>query len=206
MSQGGSRNSQPGRSWRSRLPRPEYLKWYKVPITFDRSDYPDFVPKPGWYPLIVSPIIKDVKLNRVLIDGGSSLNIMFLKTFNRMSLFRSLLCLSRAPFHDIVPGAAATPVGQISLPITFETRENFHMETIQFEVADFETTYKAFLGWMTLSKFMAIPNYAYLVLKMPGPCGIISIRGDIKRACDYNRESCQTVERLTTSTELQELK
>jgi hypothetical protein len=59
---------------------------------------------------------------------------------------------------------------------------------------------------MTLSKFMAIPNYAYLVLKMPGPCGIISIRGDIKRACDYNRESCQTVERLTTSTELQELK
>jgi hypothetical protein len=61
---------------------PEYLKWSEVPITFDRSDHSDFVPKPGWYLLIIYPIIKYVKLNRVLIDGGSSLNIMFLKTFN----------------------------------------------------------------------------------------------------------------------------
>jgi hypothetical protein len=42
---------------------PEYLKWFEVPITFDCSDLPDFVPKPGWYPLIVSLIVKDVKLN-----------------------------------------------------------------------------------------------------------------------------------------------
>jgi hypothetical protein len=51
---------------------PKYHKWSEVPITFDRSDHPDFVPKPGWYPLIVSPIGKDVKLNGVLVDGGSS--------------------------------------------------------------------------------------------------------------------------------------
>jgi hypothetical protein len=36
------------------------------------------------------------------------------------------------------------------------------------------------LGWSALSKFMAIIHYAYLVLKMPGPCGVISIRGDVK--------------------------
>jgi hypothetical protein len=89
----------------------EYLKWSEVPITFDRSDHPDFVPKPGRYPLIVSTIVKDVKLNKVLIDGGSSLNILFLKTFDQMGLSRSLLRPSRVPFHDIVPGVAATPVG-----------------------------------------------------------------------------------------------
>jgi hypothetical protein len=61
---------------------PKYLKWSEVPITFNRNDHPDFMPKPGRYPLIVSPIVKDVKLNRVLIDGGSSLNILFLKTFD----------------------------------------------------------------------------------------------------------------------------
>jgi hypothetical protein len=61
---------------------PKYLKWFEVAIIIDRSDQPNFVPKLGWYPLIVSPIIKDVKLNRVLVDGGSSLNILFLKTFN----------------------------------------------------------------------------------------------------------------------------
>jgi hypothetical protein len=62
------------------------------------------------------------------------------------------------------------------------------------------------LGQPALSKFMAIPHYAYLVLKMPGLCGIISIRGDIKQAFDCDRESCETVDRLTVSAELQELK
>jgi hypothetical protein len=47
---------------------PEYLKWSEIPINFDRSDHPDTVPKPGRYPLIVSPIIMDVKLHRVLED------------------------------------------------------------------------------------------------------------------------------------------
>jgi hypothetical protein len=106
-----------------------------------------------------------------------------------MGLSRSLLCPSRVPFHGIVPGAAATPVGQIALPITFGTRENFCTETIQFEVADFETAYNAFLGQLALSKFMVVPHYAYLVLKMPGPRGVISIRGDVKQAFDYDRES-----------------
>jgi hypothetical protein len=54
----------------------------RSPITFDRSDHPHFVPKPGRYSIIISLIVKDVKLNRILVDGGSSLNILFLKTFD----------------------------------------------------------------------------------------------------------------------------
>jgi hypothetical protein len=53
---------------------------------------------------------------------------------------------------------------------------------------------------------MAIPHYAYLVLKMPGPHGIISIRGDVEHAYDYDKERCEMANRLTTSVELQELK
>jgi hypothetical protein len=49
--------------------------------------------------------------------------------------------------------------------------------------------YNAFLGQPTLSKPMAIPHYAYMVLKMSGPHGVISIRGDVKQAFDYDRES-----------------
>jgi hypothetical protein len=119
---------------------PEYLKWSEVPTTFNRSDHSNFVPKPGCYPLIVCPIVKDVKLNRVLIDGGSSMNILFLKTFDQMGLSRSLLHPSWAPFHIIIPGAAVTHVGQIALAVIFGTRGNFRIETIQFEVTDFETT------------------------------------------------------------------
>jgi hypothetical protein len=108
----------------------EYLKWSEVHITFDRSDHLDFVPKPGWYPLIVSPIIREVRLNRLLINGGSSLNILFLKTFDQMGLSKALLQPSRAPFHGIVHGVVATQVGQITLPITFRIQENFHTETL----------------------------------------------------------------------------
>jgi hypothetical protein len=125
---------------------PKYLKWSKVPITIYRSNHPGFVPKPGRYPLIISPIIKDVKLNRVLVVGGSSLNILFLKTFDQMGLPKSVLHPYRAPFHGIVPRAAMTPIGQITLPVTFGTQENFRIENLQFEVADFEIAYNAFMG------------------------------------------------------------
>jgi hypothetical protein len=59
---------------------------------------------------------------------------------------------------------------------------------------------------------MGIPHYAYLVLKMPGPHGVISIRGDIKRAFDCDRERerererCETTDRLLLSTELKKPK
>jgi hypothetical protein len=119
---------------------PEYRKWSEVPMTFDCSDHPDFVPMLRQYPLIGGPIVMDAKLNRVLINGGTSLIILFLNTFDQMGLSRSLLCPSSTPFHGIVPGAKATLVGQISLPVTFRTPENFCTETIQFEVTNFETT------------------------------------------------------------------
>jgi hypothetical protein len=45
------------------LATPGYLKWLVVPITFDHSNHLYFMPKLGWYPLIVSPTLKDVKLN-----------------------------------------------------------------------------------------------------------------------------------------------
>jgi hypothetical protein len=123
-----------------------------------------------------------------------------------MGLSRSALRSSRVPFHRIVPGAAVTPVGQITPPVTSGTPENFRTEYMQFEVADFETAYNAFLGRPALTKFMAIPHSTYLVLKMSGPNGVISIKGDVKRAHDCDMESCEMADMLLASAELQELK
>jgi hypothetical protein len=53
---------------------------------------------------------------------------------------------------------------------------------------------------------MVILHYTYMVLKMLGPCGIISIRGDVKRAFDCDRESCEIDDRSTVFIELQLLK
>jgi hypothetical protein len=119
-----------------------------------------------------------------------------------MGLSSSLLRHSRAPFHGIVPGTAGMPIGQISPLVTFGTQQNFQTENVQFKLANLETAYNAFLGWLALTNFMDILHYAYFVLKMPGPRGVISIRGDIKRAYDCDRESCEMADRLTTSAEL----
>jgi hypothetical protein len=119
-----------------------------------------------------------------------------------MEMSRIALHPSQAPFNRIVPGAATISVGQITLPVTFGARENFRTEYMQFEVADFKMAYNAFLRRLALTKFMAIPHYAYLVLKMPGPNDVITIDGDVKCSYDCDRESCETVDRIIASVEL----
>ena len=95
------------------------------------------------------------------------------------------------PFYGIVPGKAAMPLGQITLPVTFGTPSNYRTEFIKFEVADFESSYHAILGRPALAKFMAIPHYPYLLLKMPGPNGVLSLRSDLKRAFDCDVQAIQ---------------
>jgi hypothetical protein len=53
---------------------------------------------------------------------------------------------------------------------------------------------------------MVIPHYTYLILKMPGLRGVISIKEDVKQAFDCDMERCETIDRLMASTELQDLK
>jgi hypothetical protein len=73
----------------------------------------------------------------------------------------------------------------------FGTQANYRIEFIQFEVADFETSYHAILGRPALAKFMAIPHYPYLLLKMLGPHEILSLRENLKRAFDYDIQAIQ---------------
>jgi hypothetical protein len=70
-------------------------------------------------------------------------------------------------------------------------RENFRIEFIKFEVANFESSYHAILGRPALSKFMAVPHYVYLLLKMPGQSGVLTLRGDLKKPYDCNQEAIQ---------------
>nr|AAS75250.2 putative polyprotein [Oryza sativa Japonica Group] len=170
---------------------PQYLRWSEIAIKFDRSDHPDRVVHPGRYPLVLDPVVRNVKLQRTLIDGGSALNILFAKTLDDMQIPRMELKPSNAPFHGVIPGLSATPLGQITLPVTFGTRENFRTENVCFEVADFEIAYHAILGRPALAKFMAVPHYTYMMMKMPGPRGVISLRSDIKQAVTCDKESCE---------------
>jgi hypothetical protein len=92
-----------------------------------------------------------------------------------------MLTKRTSPFYGIVLGNAAIPLGSVVLPITFgETRENYRTEYIKFEVANFETSYHAILGRPAIAKFIAVPHFTYLLLKMPSPAGVLSLQGDLK--------------------------
>ena len=124
---------------------------------------------------MVDPIISPKRLTKVLMDGGSSLNIMYAKTLDEMGVDQTRLRPTRAPFHGIVPRKQAMPLGRIDLPITFRDQFDYRTETLTFEVVGFPRTFHAILGCPCYVKFMAVPNYTYLKLKMLRPCGVITI-------------------------------
>ena len=61
--------------------------------------------RPGCYPLIVDPIIRKKHLTKVLMDGGSGLNILYVDTLDAMCIPRSELRLAGSPFHGVILGA-----------------------------------------------------------------------------------------------------
>jgi hypothetical protein len=89
-------------------------------------------------------------------------------------------------FHGIVPGSANYPLGRIALNVCFGNRQNYRKEKLDFEVMDWPSQYHAILGRPAFLRFMAVPHYMYLVLKMPGPKGIITVKGSFEHSdlCD----------------------
>jgi hypothetical protein len=76
------------------------------------------------------------------------------------------------------------------------------METATFEVVGFLRTYHAILGRPAYAKFMAMRNYSYLKLKIPGPKGIITIGITYQRAFECDAECFQFAEALIRSERL----
>jgi hypothetical protein len=109
---------------------------------------------------------------------------------------------SDPPFFGIVPTEGLYPLGHIYMPVTFGTPENYRTEFLRFEVASFDYGYNAIIGRPGLVKFMVIPHYSYMILKMSGPQGIITVRADFQGAAECFRVAIQaalTTKLLTSS-------
>lgn len=113
-----------------------------------------------------------------------------------MGLSQSLLQPSKSPFHGVIPGTSSTPLGQVTLQVTFCKPDNFRTESVVFEVANFETAYHAIFGRPAMAKFMVVPHYAYAMMKMPSPNSIISLRADIRQFFVCDKESCDMAQSL----------
>jgi hypothetical protein len=117
-----------------------------------------------------------MQLHHVLIDGGADLNVISHAAFKHLQILGSRLGLSR-PFSGVGP-QPMYPLGSIALLVTFGTKENFRTENVQFDVAEVNLPFNAIIGRPALYQFMAIAHYGYLVLKMPSPAGVLTVRGD----------------------------
>jgi hypothetical protein len=180
---------------------PVYLDWSDKPITFDQGDHPDRVPSLGKYPLVVDPVIGNIRLTKVLMDGGSSLNIIYAETLGLLQIDLSSIRAGATPFHGIIPGKRVQPLKQLDLPVYFGTPSNFRKETLTFEVVGFRGTYHAVLGRPCYAKFMAIPNYTYLKLKMLGPNGVITVGSTYRHAYECDVECVEYAEALIADLE-----
>jgi hypothetical protein len=175
---------------------PSFLDWSLDAITFSREDHPNRIPKPGQYPLAVDPVIGNARFSKVLMDGGSSLNILYAHTLRLLGIGLDQLRPSTTPFHGVAPGKRVQPLGQIDLPVWFGTPDNYRKETLTFEVVGFRGTYHAILGRPCYAKFMAVPNYTYLKMKMLGPNGIITVGSSIEHTFDCDVECVEHAEAL----------
>jgi hypothetical protein len=143
---------------------------------------------------VVALLFKSRRIHKVLMDGGSRINMLYASSLDEMGILRSALRLSTAPFHGVVPGIKALPLRQIDLPIMFGDVRNFRTEILTFEVVGFSGTYHAILGRPAYAKFMAVPNYTCLKLKIPRPKGIITVGPTYQRAYECEAKCFQFAE------------
>ena len=52
------------------------LKWSSTPIIFDIEDHPDRITAIECLPMLVSPTIRNLKVTKMLVDGGAGLNLI----------------------------------------------------------------------------------------------------------------------------------
>ena len=132
--------------------------------------------------MILPVVIAGFEVSRIFIDGGSSLNLMYANTLRKMNISLANLTLTDTRFHGITPEKLNSPLGKINLDVQFGTRENFRREKLEFEVLDFPSQYHALLGRPAYARFMALPHYTYLLWRIPGPKGPITVKGSFALA------------------------
>ena len=89
---------------------------------------------------------------------------------------------SNTTFKGVMPGPEAHCTGSLVLEVVFGSPDNFRSEKLTFDIAPFRSGYQALLGRTAFSRFNAVPHYASLKLKMPGPRGIIIVSGNTKHS------------------------
>ncbi|XP_031120929.1 uncharacterized protein LOC116024169 [Ipomoea triloba] len=165
------------------------------PIVFTNHDLPSS-PNCTTEALVVTIDINGVDVQRVMVDTGSSVNVMYLDVFRKLQLDRSQLMPVRTPLSGFT-GAMVYPEGVIRLPVEVGTVPRALQVTMEFVVVDLACVHNAILGRPGISQLGAIISMPHLCMKFQTPEGVGTVRGDPQSA---RRCYVRAVQKQDTST------
>jgi hypothetical protein len=137
--------------------------------------------------MVVEANIDGWAILKILVDGGSSVDIIFTATIDAMKIDHKLLGRAKHPLY----GFGRKPIhsiGRIVLPISFGIVSNARTEQIAFDVVDIHYPYNTLFGRGTLNAFQAVISYSYLCMKMSAINGVITVHGDQIEARNIEKE------------------
>jgi hypothetical protein len=155
--------------------RVERMRWFHIPITFSEEDV-----KLQGFPhndaLVIEANIASWTFGKLLVDNGSSADIIFADAFDKMGLSKDLL----QPLDTLLYGFRGQVIhalGKVVLLVSFGTVQNARTEYLSFDLVEMYYPYNGILGRGFLNKFKAIIHQAHLCVKIPATQEVITIWG-----------------------------
>ncbi|XP_021805812.1 uncharacterized protein LOC110749919 [Prunus avium] len=156
-----------------------HTKMLKVrwePITFSEEEEEGII-YPHNDPMIIRAEIAEFDVCRILIDNGSSVNVIFADAFKELGIDDSQVNRQLSPLLSF-SGDLVQPIGSVSLPISFGIAPRRTMVYDQFLVVDCPTAYNVIVGRTALTAIKAHLSPHMLLMKFPTCYGMGAIRGD----------------------------
>ena len=115
-------------------------------------------------------------MHRVLIDNGSSADILYYLALQQIGINREQLVPTNAPLVDF-GGTRVLPLGAITLSVMVGDYPQQITKNITFLVVNCSSAYNAILGRPTLNSWKAVTLTYHLMIKFPTDYGVGELRG-----------------------------
>ena len=116
-------------------------------------------------------------MHKVLIDNGSSADILYYLAFQLMGIGRERLIPTNAPLVGF-RGTRVLPLGAITLSVVVGDYPQQIAKDVTFLVVDYLSAYNVILGRPTLNSWNAVTSTYHLMIKFPTDYGVGELRGD----------------------------
>ena len=128
-------------------------------------------------PLVVRAVVANKTVHRVLVDNGSSADIIFASAFDKMGIGREKLDPVNTYMRGF-SGEKVLPLGSIQLVLTLGEPPCQVTTTTRFLIVDAPSAYNMLLGRPSLNAIKAIPSAYHMMIKFPTVSGVGMVRGD----------------------------